>query len=732
MIPLVMSIIAKTETFQRDMAKARGHVGKFGTSVKSTSTIVSGFSRQLLALAGVGGGLYAIKAGLTSSIRTFADFERGMANVSTLLDDQSMRLLPSYSAQVRRMSTTFGEGTEILSKGLYDIISASVAPTKAMKVLEVSVKAAKAGMSDTATAADALTTILNSYGYEAEKAERVSDILFTTIRRGKTTFAELAPNIGKVTSVAATAGLSFEELSAAIATMTRAGVQTEIAITSLRALILSFLKPQKDSIEMAKKYGVELNSNTLKTEGLTGVIEKLQKATAEELAVIVPTSRAITGFAAAIKDAKGNVADLEAALHSEGATEEAHQKVAKITSEQLKIAKQHWIDLKRTIGEEVAPALNKLLPVLNQITTALGEMNYNLFTILPNFKALNENVNKFAGGGGGRFGGKGATGGWGEGWEEPNKPEQSGGYQYAAPDFSGLDQQILNNRKKQDENAKAANKAAYDIAAAYDRMYQDIDKKSAASFEARRKLIEAQYDLYAETITDEVALAEWRANELEKLAIEEAKATGGFIEGFGAGIAELQREMQTLGELGADVAKRFTEDLVSGLNEVLWRTKDINKMWKDMLETIGRMITQWLIMQAVMNSIKGIGGAFSGLFGGASLGASSFHSGGIVGQESVPIRTVPASAFAGAPRLHEGLARDEYPAILQRGETIIPKNGGTAKGGVESLLTDIKSLLEQRQTINANVVDYRNVITKERLDGRDGETSVMRHLRRNS
>jgi hypothetical protein len=35
---------------------------------------------------------------------------------------------------------------------------------------------------------------------------------------------------------------------------------------------------------------------------------------------------------------------------------------------------------------------------------------------------------------------------------------------------------------------------------------------------------------------------------------------------------------------------------------------------------------------------------------------------------------VSAAAFLGAPRLHNGLRSDEVPAILQKGEQVIPKN----------------------------------------------------------
>ena len=47
----------------------------------------------------------------------------------------------------------------------------------------------------------------------------------------------------------------------------------------------------------------------------------------------------------------------------------------------------------------------------------------------------------------------------------------------------------------------------------------------------------------------------------------------------------------------------------------------------------------------------------------------------MVGRDYAPKRQVPAWLFEYAPRLHSGLAADEYPAILQRGEQVIPRGG---------------------------------------------------------
>lgn len=54
------------------------------------------------------------------------------------------------------------------------------------------------------------------------------------------------------------------------------------------------------------------------------------------------------------------------------------------------------------------------------------------------------------------------------------------------------------------------------------------------------------------------------------------------------------------------------------------------------------------------------------------------HSGGLVGVDSAATRRVPSALFADAPRLHSGLAADEFPAILQSGERVIPRGGSTA------------------------------------------------------
>ncbi len=318
-------------------------------------------------------GFLAMSAAIAGTVYAAAKYEKEMANVSTMLSRKSMPIMKKYKDLVGKMGIIFGESTETLSKGLYDILSASIRPEKALKVLAVSAKAAAAGLTDTGVAADAITTIINSYGYSAEDASMISDKLFTIIARGKTTFAELGPNIGKVSTLAAQAGLDFDELGASIATMTRAGIRTEMTMTAISGILRVFIKPTTEAKEAAKEFGLELDSNTLKTLGLVGVLEKLNGATAEQLALIFPEIEGLKGLAAQIGDLTGYTEDYKAMLESAGATQEAYLKQTNtltFTFNQLKEAGKY---LAVQIGEIFTPIVSQAIKKITDLAIKLGQ-----------------------------------------------------------------------------------------------------------------------------------------------------------------------------------------------------------------------------------------------------------------------------------------------------------------------------------------------------------------------
>ncbi len=131
------------------------------------------------------------------------------------------------------------------------------------------------------------------------------------------------------------------------------------------------------------------------------------------------------------------------------------------------------------------------------------------------------------------------------------------------------------------------------------------------------------------------------------------------------------------------------------------------------------------MVEKIVSDQGGFGSMFSGFGGGFDLfelfgGGSGmfFHQGGVVGTTNVPRKRVNPLLFFGAPRLHGGLMPGEYPAVLQQGETVVPR-GGFA--GQQTVVYNIYA--NDSKSFSESMRENRAIIHKEVVNGlRDNKT----------
>lgn len=327
-------------------------------SIKRVMTTIRRTIRRAMLLA---------TAAITGAVWAAAKFEHQLAMVSTMLEKKTMPIMEEYKKTIIALSKEFGQSTKTLTKGLYDILSASIAAEKATEVLRIAARAAIAGMTETEVAADAITTIINSYGMSADRAAEISDKLFATVKRGKLTFGELAGSIGRAAATAAIAGLSLEELLSLIATLTRAGIKTEEAMTAISGVMRAFISPTKSAVVVAEEFGLVLSSNTLKEKGFMSAVKALDKASAEQLAQIIPNIRAFKGLAAALKDVEGFTYDLNLITNQfTGMASEAYEKMSKTAVFQFARLKAQGKATFAALGDPLLTPFEKLMNTLGK------------------------------------------------------------------------------------------------------------------------------------------------------------------------------------------------------------------------------------------------------------------------------------------------------------------------------------------------------------------------------
>ena len=167
-----------------------------------------------------------------------------------------------------------------LTAAAYNVASAGFTKVADQTViLSAATKGAVGGFSDVNTVADATTSILNAYGKSANDAGIIVDQLIQTQNDGKTTVAQYADAIGRVIPTAAAAGVSIEEINAAVAALTVKGTISSESVTGLKAAIAGIIGPTAEAQAKARELGIEFNAEALASKGLTGVLNDVAKAT---------------------------------------------------------------------------------------------------------------------------------------------------------------------------------------------------------------------------------------------------------------------------------------------------------------------------------------------------------------------------------------------------------------------------------------------------------------------
>jgi len=380
------------------------------TSASKSGVAFKGMWKQMAAGLGVTAGITMAVRGL---IRQFSDviergreFEREWANVTTMLS-VSQGETDKLKTELQKLPPVLGDTTE-LAKGMYQVLSASVEPAKAIDVLTASAKAAKAGLTETNTAVDAITTVLNAYGMEAEEATNISDIMFMTVKRGKLTFGELAHSLGTVAPVAGTIGIKFDEVAAAIASLTRQGIPAATATMQLRQVMMAVLKPSEQAKKKAEELGIEWSAAALKAKGLGGFLAEVKEKTggnSEALSKLVPNVRALTGvMALAGRAADGFEKDLGLMSNAAGSTDEAFKKnidtfdtwlaTAKVVSNKGKEAFYEGLinPIKEAVGsaEDLELASIKLQKTMKTLGSVFGEIAVSIGSLSKGYDGLIE------------------------------------------------------------------------------------------------------------------------------------------------------------------------------------------------------------------------------------------------------------------------------------------------------------------------------------------------------
>lgn len=372
----------------RDISHLNKEIDLATSSSSRFNDAMKNLSNTAMTLQGITGALNQINSvfnAVTEESRSFASSMKA-ANTMAGKDAAGFEKLKD---QVAELSKTIPLTRDELANGLYQVISNGVPENNWIDYLNASARSAVGGIANVGEVVKVTSTVIKNYGLEWSAAQDIQDKIQLTAKNGVTSFEQLAAALPSVTGQAAQLGVSFTEMLAVMSTLTGVTGNTSEVATQLSSVLTALTKESSKAQKMAAEMGIEFNAASIKAAGgLQNFIVQLDRTVTEyanktgELresiySQLFGRAEALRLVSALTGNLVGKFAEnIEQLEESAGTINESFDTMASTGSSKIQM-------MKNSIGgftDAIASAFGSILPYLN-ITSQLG-MTAASFTML--------------------------------------------------------------------------------------------------------------------------------------------------------------------------------------------------------------------------------------------------------------------------------------------------------------------------------------------------------------
>ncbi|MET7781504.1 phage tail tape measure protein [Streptomyces mirabilis] len=304
---LWVTLRAETAAFTRGMTEA-GTKGESFTAKMGVAGNALAKLGKATTIAGLG--VAAV------SVKMASDFQTATVRLVTSAGETNDKL-DMVRKGMLGMAGQVGVKATDLAKSMYYIEAAGFHAADGLTVLKAAAQGAAAEGADTTTVGKALTDVLKDYHLKASAAGDITSKMVTAVAHGKVNLQDFSAAFANIVPAASAAGISFNDVGAALAEMTNHGFTAARGSQNLAQALRSLLNPTKPMKDAFEQFGVSTSKLREKLHdpsgnGLTEAMQYLSEAASKAGKEGTPE------FAAALKRLMGTAPGANAALTTTG------------------------------------------------------------------------------------------------------------------------------------------------------------------------------------------------------------------------------------------------------------------------------------------------------------------------------------------------------------------------------------------------------------------------------
>ena len=277
--PVVVEIIAKYESLKAGLGEAKAEVGKFESKAAGAFGGVAKAGK--IALGGIA--IAAVGVGY-ESVKMASEFQKD-TNLLVTAAGESPKALAKIRSGIEDIATATGTSLPMLTEGMYQVEKGGYRGADGLRILRAAAQGAAEEGANLSTVTNAMTTVMKDYGIKADHSVQVMNALKTAAGGTKDTMENFSASLSSVLPVAASAGISFDQVGGAIATMTQSGESAQLASQHLAFTITSLMSAGTKATKTMQQFGISSTdlAQNLSKRGLGGSLDYLVNTIGQHL-----------------------------------------------------------------------------------------------------------------------------------------------------------------------------------------------------------------------------------------------------------------------------------------------------------------------------------------------------------------------------------------------------------------------------------------------------------------
>ncbi|AWI04136.1 phage tail tape measure protein [Clostridium drakei] len=327
----------------------------------------------------------------TSAVKTSMNFEEKMSKVKENLKPTSNEFENLKDKAIQLGSET-GFSASNVAEGMNNIASSGFTTKQVIESMPNILNLAAAGNTDVATASDVASSAMRDFGMEADKTYHITDVLAKESVNTKSGIKETGEALKSAAPAAHALGISFEDTTAAIGILSKAGIKGSEAGGILKEAFTNMLNPTNDASQLMKKLGLNFFDANGKMLPLGNVLQQLKEKTsgltAQQKASAYQTlfgSNAMSGMLAIVDQGPDKFKNFSRELKNcDGASKEISNTMKGNLKGSIDSMKSSIDSVGIKLGDALVPTIKLVTKVITELANAFTRLPKSVQTVIAN------------------------------------------------------------------------------------------------------------------------------------------------------------------------------------------------------------------------------------------------------------------------------------------------------------------------------------------------------------